>query len=177
MEKSTSRDERLITISLFASKSATVPEVTDLSWTDLCRHLSTPAVREEKDGPLFSPALFYPAYRLKKNVRSVSLLVLDCDHGADVGDSLRLWADMGLACLSYTTHSHLRRTDSNPGAEPRFRIVVPLAEPIPADLYPALWRWAAAQCGGRIDEAAKDSSRMFYLPAKYSQAAEFDFRV
>jgi hypothetical protein len=164
-------------ISLFNNKNSTRPHVISLSWQAFCQKIISPLVRENKDGSLFSPALFQPAYRLKKNVLSITLLVLDYDHCADMERDFKVWCDMGLCCLLYTSHSHKRNTQCNPYAEPRFRIVVLLAEPIPANYFNSLWRWAAIQSGGIIDETTKDSSRMFYLPAIHSTKAPYEYRI
>jgi len=164
-------------ISLFNNKNSTRPRVVTLSWQSFCEKVIEPLVREHKDGVLFSPAIFQPAYRLKKNVRYITLLVLDYDHGADIERDFKVWRDMKVCCLLYTSHSHRRKTDCNPRAEPRFRIVMLLAEPIPANYFNSLWRWAAGQSGGMIDESAKDSSRMFYLPAIHSTNAKYEYHI
>lgn len=164
-------------ISLFDNKRSTRPQVKTLTWQSFFKVVASPVVRMEKDGELFSPVVFTPPYRKKENVRSVALLVLDYDHLADVEGDFNVWCDLGVACLLYTSHSHLRKTECNPNAEPRFRVVVLLFEPIPAKYFASLWAWAAAQSGGKIDGAAKDSSRMYYLPAIYSADSPFEFRV
>jgi hypothetical protein len=134
-----------------------------------------PVVRERKDGPLISPASFRELHRLNINVIALSLLVLDCDHDAVWGKDFEVWKRYRF--FAYTSHSHLRKTKENPLAEPRFRIVIAIDSPILADKFPLLWHWAALESGGKIDEAVKDLSRMYYLPAKASQDAPYDFYV
>jgi hypothetical protein len=68
-------------------------------------------------------------------------------------------------------------TSNNPHAEPCYRIIIPLLEPIPANLFDAFWQWATKVTDNKIDEATKDSSRMFYLPSKHSPSAEYECRV
>ncbi|HYE72002.1 MAG TPA: hypothetical protein VEF04_01675, partial [Blastocatellia bacterium] len=48
-----------------------------------------------------------------------------------------------------------------------------MAEPIPADKYPSLFKWAEQISNSKIDPSAKDSSRMFYTPAKASEQAGY----
>ncbi|MBA3768382.1 MAG: DUF3987 domain-containing protein, partial [Acidobacteria bacterium] len=143
----------------------------------MCTRFEHPVVREEKDGPLFSPAVFHPAYRLQENVAELSLLVLDYDHHASFDADLATWRESKCCFAAYTTHSHRRATKSNPEAEERFRIVIPLAEPIPAENFPALWQWAARISDGKIDSQAQDASRMYYTPAIASSDAAYQFHI
>jgi putative DNA primase/helicase len=84
---------------------------------------------------------------------------------------------LGLCFAVYTTHSHRHITDSNPNAEDRFRLIIPLSEPIPATLYPLLWQWAFQVSGCKIDPQTKDESRMFYNPAKASPVAPYEHLI
>jgi hypothetical protein len=77
----------------------------------------------------------------------------------------------------YSTHSHLRETTSNPNAEPRFRVCLPLASAIPAKDFPALWQYAKHKTGLPLDESAKDASRMFYTPAIAALDAPYHFEI
>lgn len=45
-------------ISLFKNKSDNLPRQVERTWAQLCQRFATPVVRQEKDGPLFSPARF-----------------------------------------------------------------------------------------------------------------------
>jgi hypothetical protein len=165
------------TLSLFNSKTDTQPEEVQRSWAQMCARFERPIVREAKDGTLFSPAVFRPAYRLQDNVIELSLLVLDYDHHASFEDDLRPWRALGCSFAAYTTHSHRRTTKSNPGAEERFRVVVPLAVPIPADRFPALWQWAARKSGDKVDVQAQDASRMYYTPVITSPNAPYQVDI
>ena len=152
-------------LSLFQNKRDNKPQLVTRSWQQLCASFQKPQVRLEKDGLLFSPAYFEPSLRRKENVRELSLLVLDIDHNAELETLQTRLAALQCAFTIYSTHSHLQQTESNPEAESRFRVVMPLAEPIPSDLFPALWQHAKQATGLPLDEAAKDSSRIFYTPA------------
>lgn len=128
-------------ISFFKRRTDNQPHQEFLTWAELVQRLKQPAVRTAKDGPLFSPATF-KGTRAKANVESVSMLVLDFDHGVD-DDAQRIlepWRRRSLSAAAYTTHSHLRKIPkSNATAEPRWRVVIPLLEPIPAREYPSLF--------------------------------------
>lgn len=168
--------EQTFTISLFSVKGDAKSKESRETWAQLTKRLSTFKIRAGKDGQLFSPAKFSPKYREAKNVKELSLLVLDYDHEATIGEAVETWQRLGVRFLHYTTHSHQRTTKEHPKAEDCFRIVIPLAEPIPANEYPRLWEWANATSGGKLDPSCKDASRMFYLPAKASKDAPSEAR-
>lgn len=169
--------QMLFTLSLFDNKKDTRPKEVQRTWAQMCERFERPVVREAKDGPLFSPAVFSPTYRLQDNVKELSLLVLDYDHQASIDHDLRPWRALGCCFAAYTTHSHLRVTKSNLGAEERFRVVVPLAVPIPSEKFPEFWQWASIISGGKIDAQAQDASRMFYTPAIATTDAPYQFLI
>jgi hypothetical protein len=163
--------------SLFNSVTDNQPREVDRTWRDFCELVTKPVVRQAKDGELLSPAIFDPKRRAKANVVELSALALDLDHGVSLENDLSRFGKLGCAFAAYTTHSHKRITDSNPNAEERFRIVLPLATPIPALYYPALWAWANQQSGGKLDPATKDASRIFYLPAKAASDSPYYYEI
>ena len=167
--------DKVFEISLFDHKRDSAPKPAERTWQAICERVKSPLVRANKDGALFSPAIFNPPRRKKENVTEVSLLVLDYDHAADFDRDTAIWRGQNLTFAAYTTHSSYRETESNPNAEERFRVILPLAEPIPKNKFPALWRWAERISDGKIDASAKDSSRMFYTPAIASVDARYRF--
>jgi hypothetical protein len=164
-------------ISLFQNKKDNKPQLVSRSWQQLCDKFQKPQIRESKDGLLFSPALFEPALRRKENVKEISLLVLDIDHNAEIETIKTRLAALNSAYAIYSSHSHLRQTESNPNAEPRFRVVIPLFVPIDGVNYPALWQYVKNKTGLPLDEAAKDVSRIFYTPAIADKDAPFDYYI
>lgn len=145
-------------ISLFPNRRATEPETHDLPWPEIREMLfSDHEAREEKDGPAFVPASFDPPRRLKKNVVEVSIAVLDVDKGKlPIEDASAMLAD--LEHLIYTTHSHTPE-------RPAYRVILPLARPVPASSWPLAFRRATRLLEDKCDPACKDASRLFYLPA------------
>lgn len=164
-------------ISLFKNKKDTEPKEVERSWQQLCSKFQQPEIRTAKDGALFCPARFEPKYRLKENVKEISLLVLDIDHHADFETIKTKLAVFDSAYAIYSTHSHLRRTKTNPHAEPRFRVCLPLVSAIPAKDFPALWQYVKQTTGLPLDESAKDVSRMFYTPAIAASDAPYHFEI
>lgn len=163
-------------ISTFRNRQDANPKESQETWEQLTQRFSGCKIRAGKDGPLFSPSKFSPARRAKENVKELSLLVLDYDHDATISEAIDTWRRRGVRFLLYTTHSHQRITEVHATPEDCFRVVIPLSEPIPASEFPRLWEWASLASGGKLDPACKDASRMYYLPAKASNDAPFDFR-
>ena len=78
----------------------------------------------------------------------------------------------------YSTHSHKLLTDKNPLAEPRFRIVIPLTEPVPVADFLELWH-AAVDSLKEVpaDPQVKDPNRIFYTPVKMFEEAPYEFHI
>lgn len=161
-------------VSLFRSKRDNVPLEAEWSWDELCEKFRKPIIRAAKDGPLFSPARFNGT-RAIAHAQSLSLLVFDLDHNADLATMKRQLVLLDCKYLVCSTHSHLRITESNPHAEPRYRVVIPLTHPVPANGFPSLWHYAKQATGLPIDESAKDASRVYYTPAIATPEAPFEF--
>lgn len=166
--------EKSYGISLFNNKSDNQPKLRQVSWKEFIELCKEPKIRASKNGAAFSPAIFNGT-RSKVNVESISMLVLDYDREADWLSDLDIWRNLNLTFAAYTTHSHLQITKDHPNAEPRFRVVIPLSESIPKRLYAALWQWAFERANCKIDANTKDESHLFYLPAKASADAHYDF--
>lgn len=112
----------------------------------------------------WSPATFAADRRAKAGVEAVHALVLDYEAPegephTPVDDALDLWA--GSLGLLHTSYSHSPERH-------RSRLVLALSRAVSAQEYPVLWRWAASRCaeaGHSIDEACRDPSRLWFLPA------------
>ncbi|MFZ5477204.1 MAG: hypothetical protein ACOZNI_10555 [Myxococcota bacterium] len=119
------------------------------------------AVANKLDLPAWSPARFPAATeRRSRNVIDVHALVFDHDDG-DPDAALAGWA--GCIAVVHSTWSHTERA-------PRFRVVVPLARPIPASRWRAALELAAARAPG-ADPACKDPARLYFRPARRSFSA------
>ncbi|GDX83807.1 hypothetical protein LBMAG42_56180 [Deltaproteobacteria bacterium] len=147
-----------------------------LSWRELEALLTTPSVRSVE--PQFAalgldPKRTLPAWmpvvlredelgrhmRNDGNVEVVSALVMDLDAGEPLERCRELAA--GRLAICHTSWSHTL-------AHPKARLVFPLAEPAPGDMWPQVWaagsRWAAAH-GLTIDPQTKSRSHLYFLPA------------
>ncbi len=105
---------------------------------------------------LWSPAWYTGARRGGDGVAHLSCLVLDFDDGLSPEQASALWGD----------HHHiLHSTWSHSPERPKFRLCMPLARPVHAADWAALWSWAQDHCGGRADPAPKGRGSTFALPA------------
>ena len=113
-----------------------------------------PDITDKRALPAWSPARFIGETRRAIDVVELSCLVLDLD-GGDVGAVDDAWGD-SLHVL-HSTWSHTEEA-------PRFRLVVPLAKPVPVASWPSAWAWATARTP-TADPACKDPSRLYFRPA------------
>ena len=120
---------------------------------------------------LFSPVTFSGERVLQEAVVTVSALVLDYDDGTEPTDAIAPWEAYDF--VIYTTHSHMRATKKDPTPKAKFRIVLPLAEPLAPAAFRALWAWAATRAVGKIDPSCKDLFRRYYWPARHPEAADY----
>jgi hypothetical protein len=126
-----------------------------------------PLVREHKDGPAFIAALFGKRPNAKGNLRHdgnvdlVTMLVLDLDGNGGRHYSrkeLRKRLD-GMTYLAHTTFS------STP-EKPRWRVIFPLANPIPRERLAEAHSLVQDQTGlDARDTSCDNASRLHYLPS------------
>lgn len=167
-------------IALFSYALATVPETRAVSWPTLVKSLTTfrPAVEpeqvphwarlseENRAKLLAKPKLANPMWapvqmaegarrRLDSNVEAFSCLVMDFDNGLAVAEARRPW--MAYPHVVHSSYSHTEDV-------PKYRIVVPLARPVPTSTWPRVWHWASKQTGDQIDAQCKNPSRGYFVP-------------
>jgi hypothetical protein len=168
-------------VSFFNDITDNKPKTDSLTWQQLCELTGKPDIRRQKDGRLISGANFTieiertikdtgevvrGIWRDKKCVSEISILKLDYDHAPPMEKGLTAW--QAYRHLAYTTFNH-----NTPEKGNAYRVIIPLAEPIPAADYPALWQWAFEQSGRLIDLKCKDTSRIVYLPSCPPERQEF----
>ena len=152
-----------IELALFDSLTATRATSVALPWPALVDLLTDHRERLDKDGDGWSPARYIPgASRKKENVEAISALVLDVDHTEP-----EWWR---LAGLEYAAHTSWKHHAGHPDCDerpdcPHWRITIPLKEPVPTERWGEFWRQATAVLCPHADEAAKDASRFYWLPA------------
>jgi hypothetical protein len=162
-----------LTLTAFPDVYEQRPRTVTVSWERLVARLSTFPVRADTDDkrrlPCWSPTTFrddMPA--TAENAEQLYALVLDIDGGMDLATALERCAPY--TALGHTSWSH------TPG-EPRFRLVLPLARPVPAARWGSVWRAAVDVLGVPVDRLCSNANRRFLLPARPSQGAAHQVEV
>lgn len=133
-----------------------------MTWTALADFLSRPSFGEEKGcAGGFSPAAYVENIRRKPNLRAIWALVVDIDGGGDVdrvADEIAQYDSITLETFSSTND------------EPRCRLLLRLADPTDAQTYEAAHALVRSklrrELGCKVDDGAKDASRLSYLPVR-----------
>jgi hypothetical protein len=136
------------------------------------------ATREERarSVPLWSPVEYLEGRsRASANVRRVHWLVLDYDDGTPIQVARQRWS--GWVHIGHTSYSHMRgrppskaQPEGKPPA-PALRVVLPLLEPVEAEVWPDVMRSILGDIGQEADRACIDPARMFYVPVVASEDA------
>ena len=145
------------------------PRSAVLDWPQLLsllsRHSPALADADKRTLPAWSPArLAEGATRSNDAVQAVSCIVLDYDDGTDSEAAMRPWLDW--PCVVHSSWSHAAEL-------PKYRLVIPLGEPVPLRAWRWVWAWAAARAAGTIDRSCKDASRLYFLPAQRGDGPVF----
>lgn len=110
----------------------------------------------KRDLRLWSPALYMPdTKRGSENVIHLSCLVLDYDEGSSIATASATWQDY--FHLLHTTFSHKPE-------RPKFRLILPLAEPVPAAEWHKVYEWAQQRTHFKVDPTGKSIGSTFALP-------------
>ena len=131
-------------------------EARAVSLHDLAGVLSRFAVLDDRRrGRYWSPTRYADGATSRGNagVQSVSCLVFDLDRVPPDEDHLA-----GLQWIGHTTWSHTT-------VAPPWRVVIPLARPVPAKQWADVWQRARAALCPEADPACKDPSRAYWLPS------------
>jgi hypothetical protein len=153
-------DRLRFTVSLFESERDTRPNREEFAWDELRARVTRFDVRDDKSGPAWSPVRYADgATRGNVGVESVSVAVMDVDDGSDPGAAHRHLTELGFEHVIHSTHS------STP-EHPKFRAIVPLANPCSAANWPGVFpRLCDLLTDGHTDPGTKDPARLFYLPS------------
>lgn len=163
-------------ISVGQSRKTKVWTVKELTWQDLLQKLQKPTRTQEtaqeyktlpkakrddiKDVGGFVGGVLAGGRRTAETVESRSLITLDLDNidrGGDVWPLVETCLDWA-ACL-YSTHSH---TEANP----RVRLIMPLARDVTGEEYEAIARKIAEMIGIDLcDDTTFEASRLMYWPS------------
>lgn len=156
------------------------PSVGEVTWAQLAQKLCTFHVTSEtfeeyqngadklaiKDVGWYVGGPFEPAQRRKANLKYRSVLTLDFDH-------LESW-DVDLIQKAYGAYSYLAHTShSHSDAQPRYRIVFPLARDVTLEEYEPLARKIADMLGVEFaDDTTYQVSRVMFWPSVSSDGVQ-----
>ena len=169
--------DRKITITVGASRKATVWKPETLLWSELCQrlgsfHRSTETLTQYKDMPKtkqdelkdvggFVAGAFRGERRKACDVTGRDVVTLDLDNipAGQTESILQRLDSLGVSYCVYSTRKH------SPDA-PRLRVLLPLSRTVTADEYEPI----ARKCGEFIgmdycDKTTFEASRMMYFPS------------
>lgn len=136
--------------------------------------LSTEYKKSKKDSSLISPACYKEGTnrRCNDNVSHWSTwAAMDVDKHDFDSENLEQQLKVRYGEYRYVVYS----TASSMKEYPKFRIVFPLTEIVPADKIKHFWFALNQKLGNIGDPQTKDLSRMYYIPATYEGANNFIF--
>ena len=169
-----SADDVRVSWSLFRDERDRVPEPIAGTFGEVAPGLfDRVAIRAGKSGRAWSPTTYADgATRGNGGVVAISAVVLDFDHGGTPERARQRVVELGLAAWIHSTHSS---TPENP----RFRLIVPLVDHVPAAEWPGVWPRARAHLDpdGLSDSATGDPSRIYFLPSARPEYPSFTYRV
>lgn len=143
-------------LTIFGTLATTIGSPKSYTFARLAELAANPVITPDKKFtvPLVSPGLFEGNRRGSDFAKSITIAMLDFDSGWTFDEGLK--ASEGFERILYTTYG-------NSAAKEKFRIWIPLAQPIPA----AAWQFAWAKLAAlfpETDKNCKDTARLFYLP-------------
>jgi hypothetical protein len=144
------------TIALFNGIDRPAVEQKTVSLDELRQLLSRfEVLADKRRGRCWSPTRYAGGASSRGNagVAEVSALVFDCDRVPPDAERLA-----GVYWLGHTTWSHTLTA-------PRWRVVIPLATPVPAARWGDVWQRARAALCPEADPSCKDPSRAYWLPS------------
>lgn len=136
-----------------------------VQWEELVQLFSNHQQNEQKDGLMFNGVMYIDKLhepfirRCSDNVEAITLMILDYDGGMTINAAKKQFKKYNY--LGYTSHSHRLKKK---GGKDCFRIVLPLLNPVDADVYrnkkDSILAWSNGADGSSVDVG-----RAFYLPA------------
>ena len=150
-----------------------------VTWCEFCELLEAFAAQpfERKDAaPLFSPTVYqtvnqikvngepYKGFRNELNATTSALVVIDADKGFEFEAAARFLTERKIEAVLYTTASN---TDGT-----RFRIIVPLLEPVDPETHKAVVNAVCSHLkpGWKPDTSKNNCYSLFYVPGQYANA-------
>ncbi len=151
--------ERAVAIQAAAREAEARGDDRERAMRARAEELRTDARREAKrDLRLWSPVRYRDGWteRGSDGVTHLSCLVLDHDRPMQIRDAIAPFE--GHFLLWHSTWSHQ-------DGVPKFRIILPLAQAVPASEWDKVWSWAYRESGGEIDRSMSGTGTTYAMPA------------
>lgn len=172
VEQSTGGNQAVPTLRFFANFNATISSK-NVSWNDFAAMVANPTVKEKERAAVLTP---YDSINKTKEAAEASLfnvLVGDLDnvpYGMHrLVDNIRTHGHLG-ALIVYTTASHMVNGNSN-----RYRVLIPLNEPVDAATYKTLVTGLNQILGKGADKSTANVNQVFFAPNKTHKNNPYDF--
>lgn len=146
---------------LFRGVRDKVPQPWSGTFGELLGERSRPVARKAQVGCFSAVRYGAGATRGRAGIEAVTALVFDFDHVSRAELRKLLDALAGRASCLYTSFSHLKKGRD----DLCFRLVLPCSREMAPDEFRRIWRLVNAELGALADPAAKDESRLWYLPS------------
>jgi archaellum biogenesis ATPase FlaH len=162
--------EIVLSISTFTCIQDVKPVCGKLTLAEWQQRLTKHSVRETKDGPLYSPAIWEDGYtRGNEGIGSLTCVIFDCEKTSPSFPELQPRLD-GKCAIWHTTFQH---TSENG----RYRLILPLSRPVSLHEFPLVHRGAARYLDieGRFDPTCREPARAYYAPSCPSEHAHEKF--
>jgi len=145
-----------------------------ISLDDLAYSLANggPRIGPKKNAPLITP--FKASGKTRDHASKADFFALAIDHDDDnkSAEGIRaLYDPFGVAFFAFTSASH--EQEKGGVVAKRWKVLIPLAEPVCADDYNELAQGAALHL--QSDKAQARATQGFYAPNKLTEDAPFDF--
>jgi hypothetical protein len=165
---------RDLAVSFVDGVTDTDPKPRTLAWPKLAARLVdfrlrpdlAPPVSKDvrkRSLPAIIPATFTGPGRERAHVAAVNVAFLDFDGTCDISTARARWA--GFAYALHTSWSHTAEKH-------RFRLVLPLARPVPRDAWPDAFARLVELAVEPFDRCSENPAQPFFLPAVPSSTAE-----
>lgn len=157
-------DTRTFPVAFFAGVDKPRARFETFDWAGFCSLVTECDIRPEKDGPLFSPALWKKPHRKNENVSGFWGLAGDCDETHTLAEIRALIERKGVRAIIVSSHSHgtVKNPDAHAPGE-RYRVIFLLEEAVSAGDYPDVWERFNWLFGGELDAACKSLDRAYFL--------------
>jgi hypothetical protein len=108
-----------------------------------------------------------------KNVVMVHAIGLDIEGKTEAEVDAALEPLLNYEFVLYSTHKHRAAVV---GGCSRLRVILPLAEPIPPNKFPAVWQGLNVMTKRITDQKTRNVARLFYLPSTYDKEVAVAWR-